>query len=537
MARDVADQALVSTPRPGGLALASGGLLAVMLTTLAASGGFALLSKPLWLDEYHTYLVATRQSLADSLRSLAMGADFNPPALHLLYRTVDTIGGGLTPFSMRFVSFLCVWLSLTVAFAIVRRHLASSAAFGAACALWAHPLAITYAFDARFYGPWLLVSALLVWATGVDRQAAVSYRRDIAMALSAVGVCTIHYFGVFVWAVIAVVVVVSGVSERKSRAAIWRFAAPMLSGPLALLACVPFYLGQRRALSTATWVAPVSMAQLVAFLADYVWWIGLFVPLVLWAIVRLVQQWRGERTIVARISTRDRDLVALVALAAVPLIVVVFSVAVQPSLVRRYAIPGLLAWVPVAALILADVPRVVRTLVLAGHVALAVALVRGQVAGVHRDVADVLSDASAIRAQGTGATVVCRTRQRAYALATLADPAHPLGTSVCRFPVFADTTTPAAAGLDESLVALVRMQTVERDVARVHARLYGFPQLSAVEDLRQQAQFYLLDEADTEAFGRLWFPSFTIRRVAPRLFRLSRVAQSAHTPYRAAYVG
>lgn len=508
-----------------------------MLTTMTASGGFALLSKPLWLDEYHTYLLATRQSLGDSLRSLAMGADFNPPALHLVYRAVDAIGGGLTPFSMRFVSFLCVWLALTVAFAIVRRHLASSAAFGAACALWAHPLAITYAFDARFYGPWLLLSALLVWATGVDRQATISYRRDVLLALSAVGVCTIHYFGIFVWAVIAVVVVAGGHRERKSVAAIWRLVAPMLSGPLALLACVPFYLGQRRALSTATWVAPVSMAQLVAFLADYFWWMGLFVPLVLWVIVRLVHQWRGERTIVARISSRDRDLLALVALAAVPLILVAFSVAVQPSLVRRYAIPGLLAWVPVAAIALADVPRVVRALVLAGHLALAVALVRGQVDGAHRNTAELLADASAIRGQGAGATVVCRTRQRAYALATLADPAHPLGTSVCRFPVFADTTMPVTAGLNESLAASVRMQTVERDVALVHARLYGFPRVSSVEALRQQTQFYLLDEADTEAFGRLWFPAFAIQRVAPRLFRLSRVAQSAHTPLRAAHVG
>lgn len=527
----------MSAERSGGLALGSGGLLAVMLTTLAASDGFALLSKPLWLDEYHTYLLATRQSLAESLRSLAMGADFNPPALHLIYRAVDAIGGGLTPFSMRFVSFTCVWLALTVAFAIVRRHVATSAAFGAACALWAHPLAITYAFDARFYGPWLLLSVLLVWATGVDRQAAVSYRRDVAVALSAVGVCTIHYFGVFVWAVIAAAVVVVAQRERKAAAAILRSVAPMLCGPLALLACVPFYLGQRRALSTATWVAPVSMEQLVAFLADYFWWMGLFVPLVLWAIVRLVQQWRGARTLVARVSTWDRDMLALVALAAVPLILVIFSVVVQPSLVRRYAIPGLLAWVPVAAFVLADVPRVVRALVLAGHLALAVALVRGQVAGAHRATAELLADASAIRGEGSGATVVCRTRQRAYALATLADPAHPLGTSVCQFPIFADATTPATAGLDAASAASVRMQTIERDVATVHARLYGFPHLSSVEALRQQTHFYLLDEDDTETFGRLWFPSFAIRRVAPRLFRLSRAQLSAHTPLRTAYVG
>ncbi len=507
-----------------------------MLTTLAAADGFALLSKPLWLDEYHTYLLATRQGLSDSLRSLAMGADFNPPALHLLYRALDAIGGGLTPFSMRFVSFLCVWLALTFALAIVRRHLATSAAFGAACALWAHPLAITYAFDARFYGPWLLLSVLLVWATGVDRAAAVSRRRDIAVAVSAVGVCTIHYFGVFVWAILAVAVVVSSLRDRKTAAAILRSVAPMLCGPLALLACVPFYLGQRRALSTATWVAPVSMEQLVAFLADYFWWMGLFVPLVVWTIVRLVQQRKGQRTVVARLSTWDRDLQALVALAAVPLILVVFSVAVQPSLVRRYAIPGLLAWVPVAALLLADVPRVVRTLVLAGHVALAVALVRGQVEGTHRATAELVADAGAIRAQGTGATVVCRTRQRAYALATLVDPAHPLSTSVCHFPVFDDATTPATAGLDAALAASVRMQTVERDVARVHARLYGFPHVAAVEALRQQTHFYLLDETDTETFGHLWFPLFTIQRVAPRLFRLSR-AQSVHAPRHAVYVG
>ncbi len=520
----------------GPVALASGLLLAMMLATLAVVDGFSVMSKPLWLDEYHTLLLADRQGVLDSLRSLAQGADFNPPTLHLFYRAFDTLLGGLTPFTMRVLSLGCVWLTLVCVYATLRRHFPAAAAFGGACAIWAHPLTITYAFDARFYAPWLLFSALLAWSAGVDAARPDSRRRDVLLALSSVLVCTIHYFGIFSRTLIAVAVMVTAPDDRPGSSTPWRrrvrAVAPMLSGPLALLLCTPFYLGQRQALTTATWVAPMNAAQLQAFLADYFVWVGFVLPLAGWLGVRLLQHARDGRSFPSRSSLARPDTLALLALAAVPIIVVVFSAVVQPSLIRRYAIPALLCWAPLIAFALADMRLPARAVVLAGQLALGVVLVRAQVLGVRQVVRDLSADAASIRATGPDASVVCRTRQRLYQLAAPAAGEPAPGTGVCRFLDFDEATAQTVRGAAATDPNGVRFLTVERDVARVHARIYGFPALSPVEQLRQRDRFYLLDETDTEAFSHLWFPAFDVRGIAPRLFLLQRTSPpiSSHVP-------
>ena len=76
-------------------------LASLVLLELVALRATSAITRPLWLDEIHTYLLAGTQSVGESMRSLAAGADYNPPTLYLLYRVVGRAVGGLDRKSTR----------------------------------------------------------------------------------------------------------------------------------------------------------------------------------------------------------------------------------------------------------------------------------------------------------------------------------------------------------------------------------------------------------------------------------------------------
>ncbi|MBL0171660.1 MAG: glycosyltransferase family 39 protein [Gemmatimonadaceae bacterium] len=514
------------------VALASGFLLLLMLGTLAASGGFLLMSKPLWLDEYHTWLLADQQSVLKSLVSLAQGADFNPPTLHLIYRVVAKILGGLTPFTMRVVSLASVWLALTVAYATLRRHVSRPAAFVGSFALWAHPLVITHAFDARFYGPWLLFTALMTWSVGLDASMVTSKRRNIALALSSALECTIHYFGIFVWVVIVLSAIVADRGPKCGPQATWRKFAPALSGPLLLVLCTPFYFGQRQALSVSTWVDPINAEQLRNFAATFYLWPGLLIPLCGWVFFRIL--FRGGLQAIPNPSAsflRRPEILALLALAALPVVLLAFSVAVQPSMISRYAIPSLLLWPPLVAFVIEDVRGLIRAMMLVGYAALAMVLVRVQVRDAQRAISELNVDAATILSLGSDATVVCRSRHRAYQLGTIAGGGRPLSRNICTMLDFDEALVRSLTEGTPADRQTIKFLTLERDVARVHSEIYGFPRMTSVQQLQQRDLIYVLEESwDPAWLPQMMFPAFSVRRVAARMFLLQRVspAQISH---------
>ena len=83
-------------------------------------GAGVAFSQPLWLDEIHTVLVAGRQGLIASMKSLGAGADFNPPALFLIYRGIGTLAGGLSEVTLRAVAFASVVATIPLVYALLR---------------------------------------------------------------------------------------------------------------------------------------------------------------------------------------------------------------------------------------------------------------------------------------------------------------------------------------------------------------------------------------------------------------------------------
>jgi len=70
-------------------------------------------------------------------------------------------------------------------------------------------------------------------------------------------------------------------------------------------------------------------------------------------------------------------------------------------------------------------------------------------------------------------------------------------------------------GPDSQLVA------VDREVARIHHRIYGFPRLVDDAALGSQPLFYFVEYDSTRAPVAAEFPRHTVERVDQRLFRLS----------------
>ena len=87
--------------------------LAFIVLEIAAMGAWATVTKPFWLDEVATWLVAGTQSLPESIRALAAGVDSNPPTAHFLYRLAAFVAGGLSPITARVVTMACVGGALT----------------------------------------------------------------------------------------------------------------------------------------------------------------------------------------------------------------------------------------------------------------------------------------------------------------------------------------------------------------------------------------------------------------------------------------
>lgn len=516
MGRELAVSAAVTPPsrtlRAPDLLLAGIGLLAFQLATLALADGWGLFTTPAWLDEFHSLFVAGRGSLMESLRALGQGADFNPPLLPFAQRAIGLISGGLdlsgrAMLPLRLLSFACVWGALVGTYSLLRPNFPRPTAFVAAAALWTHPLIVQHAFEARFYGPWALCTVL--FAVTVSRAVAPQPpRHRLAIALSAAALCLVHYFGVISWGIIVVAQVAH---DSRVISFDWRTTArrlaPAIAGPLALASCVPMYLGQRQALTVATWIQPTTATKSVIYMLLLVWPIGLLSGAVRLAAVG-VPSTRAATVRSPAVRTQSRGTWTLLALGLMPVTLIAFSLIFQPTLIDRYSIVGVLSGAPLIAWSLGRFRKEGHVLVLALLAALSVMAMRHR-ASLNREAPETnVQIARAIMSHTRpDELVVFEARHAMYPVANLLSPSE---AALLAFPDFADSMR---AGARDFAI-------VERDAARVHARLYGFPALRSMEYLRLLDRFLLVTREDTSSFAQRWFPIHRSERLAPHLFRL-----------------
>ena len=505
--------------------------LAVLYTfMLMLSDAGVLLTRPLWVDEVWTVLVSGQSSPWAVLASLANGADGGSGLVHLGAWALQKIAGVPSPVTLRVLSLVIVLAALVLVHATLRRRFSQDASVAGVLAIGSHYLVVTHAFEARFYGPWLLCCALVAFALG-RHQSAPTRRRAVLLGAASVLLCTVHFYGAITLALMAAGVVAS--HGRRWREGL-RLVAPTAAGLLAFLAILPMAIGMRTAFSVATWVPEFELRQMRA-LSQQFWTakvalIGLAALLAGIAVSRVRRSSHTFMT-VARAASHDAGIVALASLILVPVALAAVTLAGQPSMLPRYNIATALAWGPLFALameLLGKWPSRIARVVLVIYWFATFVTVRFEKIVFAGDVDE--AEAALKLAEAQNAPIVFQSVHTFY-------PVWARDRSRARRVGFLEMS-------DSTFRRMFRSGTVnemynrglvlDRDIVRTHARRFGVPTLVSEAALDTARRFVLIAPPahlpygfrSIERFTRSVFPD---HRVTPLDFS-SALLERDRTP-------
>jgi hypothetical protein len=335
----------LSVPRAHSLRLAPGGwceglAFATALTALFAvqirqAFAASLFHRHLWLDEIYTCTLVNDPSLSHSMRALARGVETHPPGLYLLLRPLAWLEGGLGETSLRLAALVSVGLALVGIYTCLRAHFAIGPSIVGTLAIWCNPTIVHHAFDGRFYGP--LLAAVVWYACGLLRSRQGTVGWYVVIVLSALLAASLHYLGI-----VAIALVTGGevYARRRSGLSIVPALAGGFSGLLAFAICLPFLLYQRQAISQSTWMVLITPRLALNFLLElFVIPMAGVIVLGAWMVLR---QRNGP-------GATCWDFAGFTALLALPLVLILASVVVQPVYLPRYAIPAVAGCAPLSA--------------------------------------------------------------------------------------------------------------------------------------------------------------------------------------------
>jgi hypothetical protein len=495
-------------------ALSLAGLYAFMLWL---SDGFILLTRPLWVDEVWTVLISGQASPIDVLRGLASGADGGAGLVHLSTWALQKIVGPPSPTLLRTLSLLCVFGTLCLTYAVLRRRFGADASIAGALAAGSHWLVVTHTFEARFYGPWLLCCALVALSLSL-RQATPSRRHKVFLGASAVLLCTVHFYGAVTLSLMVAAVVAS--HGRRWRDGI-RVVAPSAAGLLAVLAITPLAIGLRNAFTVPSWAPDFEIRQLHAFVLQF--WVAT-VPLAaaIGLAIGLALGWKSlvprSLTSIASDVARDAGIVALAGLFVMPLALTALTLVGQPAMIYRYAITTVLAWGPLVALaieLLGRWPARIAGLALLVFWFSAFVTVRFEKIVFAGDVEE--TEASVRLAQSLGVPIVLQSVHAWYPV-WYRDPSR---VESLGFLEMSDSTVNRLFRPGTRNERYNRGILIDRDMVRVHAKRYGVPRLVPQTSLDSMPRFVLIAAAahlpvgfrSLERFSRSAFPHHTMRQL------------------------
>jgi hypothetical protein len=472
-----------------------------------------LFTRPFWLDEWHLMLVAGRGSLGEVLSDLRAGSDFGPPLLHFIVWIMHRLFGTVTPAMLHTFSFLCVTGALVFVYHALRRRFDRLPSIAGALAVGSEKLVVGHAFEGRFYAPMLLFCGAFAWVLSIDPGRPTSRRRDVAVAVVSVLLCTIHWFGVLSLGLMALGAVAS--FGRRWREGVRR-VAPAAAGVVVLLACAPLLIGQRGSIKEPTWIPDLNIGQVVD-LFGFAWFAA--VPMVAIAVLLIGELRSTKAAQRASIGSalREPGVAALLALALMPFLLIAISTR-QPAMIARYAITALVAWGPLVALAAQSVPRaarIVAVVLLAGRITLGL----GRSVGEQRTWAmqmtvgrDVLREACKLNMP-----VVFHTRHLLYPIAAHDRQQCPQ----TRILEMNNATLDALFPAGTEHVVWRRLFRLENEFSRMHDRLYGFPRVVTQAEFDTTSRFVFLGSdlslppgrKDMDVFGPIVFPHHTMKRL------------------------
>jgi hypothetical protein len=234
----------------------------------------------------------------------------------------------------------------------------------------------------------------------------------------------------------------------------------------------------------------------------------------------------GMRTVL-----RDPALAAMVSLALMPVVLMVVSALLQPSMLDRYGIVAAIAWAPLVALALTSLAATARVAA-AGALAL-VLFINGQRLIAARS--EFAADVAAL----SGAFEAAKSRQvplvfwGLHSIYPVAGPERLRDVpSPARYLDLPDSTLESLFPGD-AMEPVRKKYRLDRDQARGHARTYGFPVLATQTQLDTTARFLLIAVEGSlpggykrpEAFGRAVFPAHRVLRVDGMLSLFERASR------------
>ncbi|MBL8812406.1 MAG: hypothetical protein JNM43_19740 [Planctomycetaceae bacterium] len=469
--------------------------------------GSSLLFRDLWMDEVHSWLLLTAPTQSHMLSALADGADFNPPGWYLITRWL-TAGGYPSELLFRSLSLFWMLLAVVAVWVILARRYSRVIALLAVVAAASHPLIIYQSTEIRFYSFWC---ATILWlAVCLDwkpNAASMRFVRYVGCGLLAVLTVTTHYFGIIS---LALVCLPAALRWLKRREGLWDLLWTLVPAISALIAVLPFLRGQRAALTRPTWISPPTLSDSFMFLEALL----PYRPILLAALVLAAIRYASTRSRTGSDPDEGWHRGAsweLLCLALMPLAIVAFSWGLQPALVTRYALVGLLPVAAVFAPLLNDLSvrwqRVVLCLLL---------LLGGK--SLHETALSAQLEASA-----------------------RADLARQLG-SCNDGPVIMEdrivwmgllhrhrelrTTCYLVDFSDNELLADSALRVVQRDAGRRIARWFPDYSMRRIADLSQAQKFYVVTYESASAEVLKYPQSYVMQRVSKDVYCFKSVAET-----------
>ena len=476
-----------------------GWFLAVFMAAIAAivaMGGSVLWLRQPWHDERCCTLYAIDASNPIQVVSNVVHGDVAPPLLHLIVWSITRVTGTATPV-LRSIPLLAMGVAFLFVYLALRRRFGIVASGAGVLSLATQGLIIEHAFEIRFYAFWVMFCAMYAWSLDID-TGLPSRRRDIAVALHSVCICLIHWFGIISLGGMATAVVLAHGGRWRQGL---RLVAPSLAGVTTFVVLTPLFVTQARTAGSLAYWPPLSLWQLEETALTF-----LALPLVVLLITFAARRLPSAKAAPPR-ALFDPSLAALLGCIVMPVALVLISAVLKPVVWPRYEIVAVLAWAPIVSLSIETLPRLHRVVGVGALIVIAGLKVRheAQSKAAFEAVVDAFQE-QVLALRPTGVPIVFQDQFLQYPV----DGAR-RRESVTRFLDLPDSTIDV---LTEMPGWQRRLLIRNRDMARIHEQLFGFPVSETPSQLERSDRFYLFASDDalpvgyktSLEFGRKLFP-------------------------------
>ena len=501
-------------------------LICLILAIAAAGGGRYLLQRQLWMDEIHSWLLIQEPQTQRSLQTLADGVDYNPPTYILLARQLQYLPGGITEFSLRWLSLSLMMLAIVGIFVVLHRRFPLLVCVAAMVMMASNVHLIHQSAEIRFYPLWCAACAWLcvVLDGHVIQKPWLMRLNNIVAVLLAGVITTTHYFGILTLGLICVGAMLIPDITRGRRRMIVLVAC---TGGVCLVVCLPFLIGQRAAITRATWVSPATVEDSIGFLTA-MFPLGPMIvcgmAFVMSTALRKSREQHGDRPVAELGATSEavhafgelaRQLAPCLLLTLMPLVIVLLSWTVQPALVTRYAVPGVLGFGAIFAILLSRCyPRFQMLMVVAGGVM----LLRGVALCSHQwHEIDLIRAKLVIQLKELPADGPIVFEDRTVSMPVL--HSHPELRARCSLLDFTD----------DQLSMDSRLRIVQRDVGRRIAQWYPAYSMRSLDSLANERTYFVIPYGESPSATLLWPADHRKSSVSPGIDRFDRSASETST--------